>query len=127
MDHGTDRDVAQSIVSLVTDIVGLVSDINRNFYSVVILEQPVDFTNADLGDTAIFTVSAANVTGYQWQWRKADGSTNWTSTTATGNKTASISVEVTEQRLEYEYRCAMTGKDGVVVYSDAVKIVAAES
>lgn len=127
MNNGTDRDIAQSIVSLVNDIVGIVSNINRNFYSVVILTQPVDYTDADVGDTATFTVSAANVTGYQWQWRYADGHTNWTATTATGNKTDTISVEVTEARLEYEYRCALTGKDGVVVYSDGAKIIGAES
>lgn len=126
MDHGTDRDVAQSIVSLVTDIEGLVADINRNFYSVVILTQPVDFTNAEIGDTATFSVSAANVVSYQWQWRYLNGDM-WSDATADGNKTETITLEVRETRFGHEYRCAMTGKDGNIVYSNSVKMVAAES
>lgn len=90
--------------------------------NVNVTAMPVDFTGA-IGQTATFSVTAENVASYQWQWRYADHSRDWTDTTAAGNKTASISVEITAARLTYEYRCVMRDASGNAAYTDTVRII----
>lgn len=90
--------------------------------NVNVTAMPVDFTGA-IGQTATFSVTAENVASYQWQWRYADHSSNWTNTTATGNTTESISVEITAARLTYEYRCVMRDASGNAAYTDTVRII----
>ena len=90
--------------------------------NVDVTAMPVDFTGA-IGQTATFSVTAENVASYQWQWRYADHSRGWTDTTAAGNKTASISVEITAARLAYEYRCVMLDNAGNAAYTDTVRII----
>lgn len=90
--------------------------------NVNVTAMPVDFTGA-IGQTATFSVTAENVASYQWQWRYADHSSNWTNTTAAGNTTESISVEITAARLTYEYRCVMRDASRNAAYTDTVRII----
>ena len=100
---------------LFTDVVKITEPV-----ALEIVTQPVDY-KASVGETATFTVEATGVASYQWQWKAATG-TVWRSTTADGNKTATMSVETTEVRYSYEYRCKLTGVNGKELYTDVVKI-----
>jgi len=77
----------------------------------VILEYP-QYYEGQLGDTAAFTVSArGNNLAYQWQFSK-DGGSSWWNSTATGSTTDTLSIEFTEARRNYLYRCKVTdGED----------------
>ncbi|MBQ6832217.1 MAG: endonuclease [Oscillospiraceae bacterium] len=74
------------------------------------------------GKTAKFTVKAAGEgLKYQWQYRtSAKGS--WKTTSATGNKTATLSVPATATRNGYQYRCKITDQYGNVIYSGAATL-----
>lgn len=90
---------------------------------ITITSQPVNYVGT-VGQTAVFTVEASGMSSYQWMWRNK-GAGKWNTTTATGNKTQAISVEITAARLAYEYRCMLINADGTFVYTDPVKIVKA--
>jgi len=74
--------------------------------------------NAFLGGNAQFTVKATGVTSWLWQYRRSE-TANWTSTTMTGYNTDTLMVAVTAARNGYQYRCVLTGEDGVKVYTEA--------
>ena len=89
--------------------------------SLKITTQPVN-KYLPAGKTAKFTVKVSG-TGlkYQWQYRtSAKGS--WKNASATGNKTATLSVPVTAARNNYQYRCKITEQEGSVVYSNAATL-----
>ena len=74
------------------------------------------------GKTAKFTVKATGTgLSYQWQYR-ASAKGSWKNTTATGNKTATLSVPATATRNGYQYRCKVTDQEGSVVYSNAATL-----
>ncbi|MBQ6831270.1 MAG: hypothetical protein IJO28_01405 [Oscillospiraceae bacterium] len=87
----------------------------------VITLQPVDQTVLE-GKTAQFTVMATGEDlQYQWQYRTtAAGS--WKDASATGNKTAALSVPATVARNGYQYRCKITDKYGNVINSEAATL-----
>ncbi len=89
--------------------------------AVVIDVQPRD-AYADIGNKAVFTVSASNAAadGYQWQYSK-DG-TKWYKSSASGADTRSISVTVSNSNKTNLYRCRLTGEDGGILYSDSAKV-----
>ena len=121
-ENGTDRDVALSIVSMLGTVAENVALINDNLYVPHIITQPTDQVGA-IGDTVTFTVVANNVASYKWQYK----ATNWHPGQVGVVNEASYSIEVTEQRMGYEFRCQITGKDGSVIYTNAVKMVASEA
>ena len=125
-DNGTDRDVALSILSVINSIKDSLTAINAHLFSPYILTQPVNATDIEIGDTATFTVSAANISAYQWQY-KGPNDTNWYSSTHSGNTTATLSVVATESRYAVKFRCKLTGTDGTIVYTDEVQMIAPES
>ena len=85
-----------------------------------IVTQPVDYVGA-IGDMATFTVGAVGEgLTYQWQW--SSGS-KWYSTTASGNKTDTLTVEITEAHCAYQYRCVVTDANGEQLTSDAARII----
>ena len=86
-----------------------------------IITQPVD-CEAAVGSNATFTVEATGVASYQWQYSMNNG-TKWYDNSGDAAKTASFSIETTERRYDYIYRCVLTGKDGSTLYTDTVKIV----
>ena len=90
--------------------------------NMAITVQPVDITAA-IGEDALFTVGAAGVgLTYQWQYRKSAES-SWMSTTLTGAKTDTLTVNAVESRNGYQYRCKVTDALGTVVYTDAAKLI----
>lgn len=127
MRNGTDRDIALQIVADMETISEKVAAINTNLYHVVILTQPTDQTVA-MNATCTFTVSAANVTAYEWQYLPSGGS--WTSASGypASYQTATLTFTVTNAgQYTRKYRCKMTGKDGEDVYTNEVTILAPES
>lgn len=123
MRNGTDRDIALRIVDIVDSIKTSVAAINSNLYSPYILTQPVDVTLA-IDETAEFTVSAANVTAYQWEYKNLAASTPaWANIAGPSAATATLSLAVTATRYNHLYRCKLTGKDGTTAYTDEVKII----
>ena len=79
--------------------------------------------SAKVGATLTLTVTAQAVKAYQWQWTK-DGKT-WTNNTSTGYNKASFAFTMTEALSGRQYRCAVTGLDGKVAYSNAATVSAA--
>ena len=88
-----------------------------------IVDEPVD-CEANVGETATFTVNATGVASYTWQYRTR-GATNWKTmySSATGADTATLTTEVTTTRYTYEYRCKLTGEDGTTLHTAIVQIV----
>jgi len=78
--------------------------------------------NLPAGKTAKFTVKATG-TGlkYQWQYRTSSKG-SWKNETASGSKTATLSVPVTAIRNGYQYRCVIADKYGNVVNSNAATL-----
>ena len=77
-----------------------------------------------VGEDALFTVcTEGSVQSYQWQYAGAAG-TKWYTATAQGNKTATLTVPITLSRSGNRYRCAVTGSDGKVVYSQPATLTA---
>ena len=74
------------------------------------------------GKTAKFTVSAtgSNIT-YQWQYRTSS-SGSWKNTSATGNKTKTLSIAATAAKHGYQYRCKITDSAGNVIYTNTVNL-----
>ena len=86
-----------------------------------ITEQPATKCSK-VGSTAVFKVTAigSNLT-YQWQYRTSSTG-SWKSASASGNKTAKLSVPSTVSRNGYYYRCKITDGAGNVVYTVAVRL-----
>ena len=122
----TETDIRQdeTIVCLVMDDYGnmrrVTFHITVGSTPLAILTQPVNFVGA-IGDTATFTV-AAEGDGLTYQWQHHNG-TKWVNSGATGNKTATLSIGVTETRLKYRYRCILTDSRGNTMMTDEVKMV----
>ena len=94
-------------------------------YVLGVKTQPTN-VEATLGTTAKFSVVATgNGLTYQWQYRTSSTGT-WKSATATGNKTANLSVSATNSRNGYQYRCKITDADGTVIYSNAATLTVVE-
>ena len=124
MDHGTDRDVAQLILSALTSTAELVASINDNLYVPHIVTQPVDFAGT-IGGNAVFTIVANNVAAYMWQIQNAQ-SGNWINL-GDGYTEPTLTFEVTESRIGNKYRCRITGKDNSRIFSDVVQLTLAEA
>ena len=126
MRNGTDRDIALQIVADMETISEKVAAINNNLYHVVILTQPTDQTVA-LNGTCTFTVVAANVTAYQWQYQ-AGGTGDWINSPITGADTDTLTFTVGNTGIyQRTYRCKMTGKDGEDVVTNTVKVIDPET
>ena len=124
-DNGTDRDVALQILDGLTSCANLVASVNDNLYVPHITTQPTSQTVA-LNATATFSVTAINVSAYEWQY-KGTGAWREMFVDATGATTDTLSFAVTEYRYTYTYRCKITGKNGNVIYSDEVTVIAPEA
>ncbi len=79
----------------------------------VITKQPVS-TQANENSTAKFTVTVqGKYLTYQWQYRTSS-SGSWSDASASGNKTATLSVPATYNRNGYQYRCVVKNISGTV-------------
>ena len=120
-DNGTDRDVALQLLDAVTAAANMVTAINQHLYVATVTTQPTDQTGA-VEDTVYFTVAGYNIEAYQWQYLPS-GSNRWQNSSSTGYNTDTLTVEITEQRYTYKYRCRLTGKDGKYTYTDEVRLL----
>ena len=87
-----------------------------------ITTQPVSKTAAP-GTKATFTVAATG-TGtitYQWQFRQ-NADSAWAASGQSGNKTATLSVNVTNGLHGYQFRCVVTHGNGKKAYSNIVTL-----
>ena len=89
-------------------------------YVLGITTQPAAKT-AKAGTTVKFTVAATGAgKTYQWQYKTPNGT--WKNITATGAKTATLSVSVTAAKNGYQYRCIVKDNAGNSVTSNAAKL-----
>lgn len=124
--NGTDRDIALQIVSALDSCATAIETFNQNLYSPIIFTQPTD-QEADLNETATFSVVAGNVKSYQWQVKKTeDGSYQDSADASALTKDFTITV-VNADRYDYSFRCKITGIDNSVIYSDVVHVTAPEA
>ena len=112
MGKKTDRDIAEIIVDSLYLIPALLEDINYNLFWPYILQASQDQSVA-VGGTCTFTVSASNVTSYQW--RVATPDAPWTD--IPGATSASYSFTVTSDDYDNFYQCRMVGKIPTAVSS----------
>ena len=92
-------------------------------YSLAILSSPKTFVG-NYGDTAVFAISAAGE-GLTYQWQYQNGiSTAWWNSGMAGSDTPSISVEFTQEREAYRYRCKVTDGSGEIRYTDGAGFLA---
>ncbi len=74
------------------------------------------------GDSAVFKVTATgSKLSYQWQFRKS-ATGEWTNSGMTGAKTNSITVQGTNARNGYQYRCVITEISGSKVTSNGATL-----
>ena len=85
-----------------------------------IVDEPEDFTG-EIGEYANFTVNATAVASYQWQY--SSNGTKWYSASGTGNKSASMDIEINATRYNLQYRCLLTDKDGNELTTKTVNII----
>ena len=112
----TDRDLALKVLAELVAVKDALDDLLGTMF---IIYQPKSVI-AEIGDPVSFTVTAMNVSAYQWQY--STNGTQWYTTNAEGNKTATMSVETTEERYDNYYRCRLRDADNNTIYSDIVRI-----
>ena len=120
-DNGTDRDIALQLLASLTATANLVNTINGDLYAPSITTQPVD-TAGTLGDRITFSVVADHVKSYQWQYQTRDGSP-WNNSSAGSAITANFSLTLAESNIGNNYRCAITGMDDSVIYTNVVHVI----
>ncbi|MCR5138510.1 MAG: S8 family serine peptidase [Oscillospiraceae bacterium] len=95
--------------------------LSANFHDADITTHPANLTVAP-NATATFRVTATGHSlSYQWEM-KAPGSETWQNSSLNGNKTSTLSFTATSAYNNYEFRCRVTGNDGVPVYSDTARL-----
>ena len=86
----------------------------------VITKQPVS-VSSEVGKTVKFSVEASGAKlTYQWQLKVPGGS--WKDSTASGAKTATVSVPATAARNGYQYRCIITDANKLTTNTNAAKL-----
>ena len=123
MGNETDRDLAEQLTDLISDCKTLLETINDNKYVPHITTQPTHYTGA-IGDNAVFTVVANNVKAYSWQMVETEESTSWADL---GAYTDTLTLNIQSARLNYRFRCAITGLDNSVIYTNVVKMIESET
>ena len=92
--------------------------------NITIVSQPKNVA-ASVGDIVSFSVVAADVSEYCWQYLAAD-KTIWSNLSGTdwaSAKTDTLTFTTNNSRMTNLYRCRMLDSNGGVVYSEAVRIV----
>ena len=85
-----------------------------------ITSQPSDVDVTNTSEIVAFKVEAAGVGSYQWQFSRNNGA-SWQSAGFTGSRTSEMTVELNASRMNYLFRCELTGKDGSKkLYTDTV-------
>ena len=108
MGKKTDRDVAELIVDAIYLIPALLDDINYNLFYPYIIQDAEEQVVA-VGGTCTFSITAANVTSYQWQWRNSETPLGqWND--ISGATSSSYSFTVSSSDYDNVYRVKMVGK-----------------
>ena len=93
--------------------------------NVSITQNPVNQIKS-IGETAFFSVEAqGDGLTYQWQY-KGPKSSNYANCGLTGNKTPTLSVQATEARNGYSYRCVITDSNNNQVISEPALLTVGE-
>ena len=98
----------------------LYTDVVKAEEKFAITSQPSDVDVTNTNEIVAFKVEAAGVGSYQWQFSRNDGA-SWQSAGFTGSRTPEMTVELNASRMNYLFRCELTGKDGSKkLYTDTV-------
>ena len=124
MGKDMDRDIAEKLVKLIDDCSTLLSTIYTNNFVPYIINQPTNQTAAP-GGTATFHVDAGNVKSYQWQY-STPSHPEWRNSSAAMATTDTYTLTIAQSTYANSYRCAITGKDNSVIYTNAVQVIAPE-
>lgn len=89
---------------------------------IVATKLPTDVTTS-IGNTIAFTLEAANISSYQWQYSKNE--TDWFTSSATGAKTKKLTLKASETNKDNAYRCKVTDSRGLTAYTPAAHMVIA--
>lgn len=93
--------------------------------AVRITQQPEDQAGF-IGENATFSV-AAEGEGIRYQWQvKSSEKAAWKNTTIRGYQTAMITVPIAKERDGFQYRCLLTGEEGIRVTSNSAQLTIAE-
>ncbi len=91
----------------------------REVPAAAILRQPED-QRGRVGDKVVFSVEAENAVSYCWQFHNGRV---WKDATMKGCDGPAMTVEVSQKRFGYMYRCVLTFADGTVLFSDEARII----
>ena len=87
------------------------------FTDPVIVAQP-ESVSVKAGSNVTLSVEVEGIVlQYQWQYR-ADASEDWTDVTEESGKTASYTFKAALSQNGYQFRCAITGESGDILYSE---------
>ncbi|MBQ1571616.1 MAG: hypothetical protein IIZ78_10860 [Clostridiales bacterium] len=131
----TIHQMGQAINEVVRQATGrdAVQNIDMDFVTVAFKKKPLSVSVAPLigivEENAVieFTATVENAEGpisYQWQYTEDDGAT-WANTGVTGNRTATVTITATNERLRFKYRCTVQA-GGETAASEAVYFVRPE-
>ncbi len=95
------------------------TDEGEETFPATILRQPED-RQGRVGSRVIFSVEAENAVAYRWQFHNGRV---WKDATMPGCDGPEMTVEVSQKRYAYMYRCILTFGDGTVLFSDEVRIL----
>ena len=106
----------------INDIRSILNPLIIQIKSPEIIRQPQN-AEGKIGSTIVFSVEAANVKNYEWQY-KEKGRNNWiTFSWQDSYDTAEFKLPIlNEGRLTNTYRCKITGEDGSIIYTQEVFI-----
>lgn len=83
--------------------------------------QPQD-ADAPMNSAVTLSLTAAGATG--WQWQSSDDGLSWSDLNLTGADTAALKLWVSEARADRQYRCLITGYNGLTETSAAATLTA---
>ena len=87
----------------------------------IIIRQPEDVTAVVNGNASFSVAATGEGLTYQWQ-ALTNGATEWVDTSATGNKTSTVSMTTESYKNGYQYRCIITDMYGVQKTSNVVTL-----
>lgn len=122
MSKGTDRDIVEGWSRLLNLTSAILEDINHNlFYPYIVTDAEEQYK--DVGETCTFSITAYNVTSYQWQYRNPETPLG-TWIDISGATGSSYSFTVTSADYDNVYRVKMVGKvDSAIEYNRNVLMV----
>ena len=112
------RDLAVKVLALAKAVKDALADLMATMF---IIYQPKTWVGV-VGEQAIFTVVAMNVTTYKWYYRSTP-SANWSASSASGNTSKTLTFTSAARNATYQYRCKLTDAEGNIIYTETVGFV----